>query len=98
MASKETASSRSGSQESGSSHEGTSPKTPWDTLKSFAKERGGSIYRRGIELGNTALRAIGAGVEGLRSNSDNSRHIDLSTPDSEAGRGSVEDGQDEVSN
>ena len=97
MASKETASSRSGSQESGSSHEGTSPKTPWDTLKSFAKERGGSIYRRGIELGNTALRAIGAGVEGLRSNSDNSRHIDLSTPDSEAGRGSVEDGQDEVS-
>jgi hypothetical protein len=97
MASKETASSRSGSQESGSSHEGTSPKTPWDTLKSFVREKGGDIYRRGIKLGGTALRAIGAGVEGLRSNSDNSRHIDLSTPDSEAGRGSVEDGQDEVS-
>lgn len=98
MASKETASSRSGSQESGSSHEGTSPKTPWDTLKGFAKEKGRSIYRYGIELGNTAFRAIGAGVEGLRSKSDDySRRIDLSTPDSGAGRDSVEDGQDKVS-
>lgn len=91
MASKETAPNRSGSQESGSSHEGTSPKTPWDTLKSFVREKGGDIYRRGIELGGTALRAIGAGVENFRSKGDDPRHIELTTPDSEADRNSVED-------
>ena len=97
MASKETTPNRSGSQESGSSHEGTSPKTPWDTLKSFVREKGGKIYRGGRELGGTALSAIGARVEGFRSKGDDSRHIELTTPDSEADRNSVEDDQDEVS-
>lgn len=96
MASKETTPNRSGSQESGSSHEGTSPKTPWDTLKSFA-EKGGDLYRRGIELGGTALSAIGARVEGFRSKRDDSRRIELTTPDSEADRNSVEDDKDKVS-
>lgn len=97
MASKETASNKGRSQESGSSHEGTSPKTPWDTLKSFARERVGDVYRRGIELGGTALRAIGAGVENFRSKGDDSRRIELTTPDSEADRNSVEDDQDQAS-
>ena len=97
MASKETASNKGRSQESGSSHEGTSPKTPWDTLKSFVAERGGDIYRRGIELGGTALSAIGARVEGFRSKRDDSRRIELTTPDSEADRNSVEDDKDKVS-
>jgi|GEM_PF-3861684 hypothetical protein len=100
MASKETASTRSGSQESGSSHEGTSPKTPWDTLKSFVKERGGDIYRGGKKLGSTALSAIGARVEEFRSKGDDPRRIELPTPDSEADRNSVEDDdkdKDEVS-
>ena len=96
MASKETTPNRSGSQESGSSHEGTSPKNPWDTLKSFA-EKGGDLYRRGIELGGTALSAIGARVEGFRSKRDDSRRIELTTPDSEADRNSVEDDKDKVS-
>ena len=97
MASKETTPNRSGSQESGSSHEGTSPKTPWDTLKSFVREKGGKIYRGGRELGGTALSAIGARVEEFRSKGDDSRHIELTTPDSEADRNSVEDDQDRVS-
>ena len=96
MTSKETSPNRSGSQESGSSHEGTSPKNPWDTLKSFA-EKGGDLYRRGIELGGTALSAIGARVEGFRSKRDDSRRIELTTPDSEADRNSVEDDKDKVS-
>ena len=96
MASKETTPNRSGSQESGSSHEGTSPKNPWDTLKSFA-EKGGDLYRRGIELGGTALSAIGARVEGFRSKRGDSRRIELTTPDSEADRNSVEDDKDKVS-
>lgn len=96
MASKETASNKGRSQESGSSHEGISPKTPWDTLKSFA-EKGGDLYRRGIELGGTALSAIGARVEGFRSKRDDSRRIELTTPDSEADRNSVEDDKDKVS-
>ena len=100
MTSKETASTRSGSQESGSSHGGTSPKTPWDTLKSFVKERGGDIYRGGKKLGSTALSAIGARVEEFRSKGDDPRRIELPTPDSEADRNSVEDDdkdKDEVS-
>ena len=92
MTSKETASNKGRSQESG-----TSPKTPWDTLKSFAKEKGGKIYRGGKELGGTALSAIGARVEGFRNKSDNSRHINLATLGSEAGRNSVEDDQDQAS-
>lgn len=92
MASKETASNKGRSQESGTSH-----KTPWDTLKSFAKEKGGKIYRGGRELGGTALSAIGARVEGFRSKGDDSRHTELTTPDSEADRNSVEDDQDQAS-
>mgnify|MGYP000915020394 CR=1 FL=1 len=92
MASKETASNKGRSQESGTSH-----KTPWDTLKSFAKEKGGKIYRGGRELGGTALSAIGARVEGFRSKGDDSRRIELTTPDSEADRNSVEDDQDQAS-
>lgn len=97
MTSKETASNRGRSQESGSSHEGTSPKTPWDTLKSFVKERGGDIYRGGRKLGDIALNAIGARVENFRSKGDDPRHIELPTSDSEADRNSVEDSQDQVS-
>lgn len=95
MTSKETASNKGRSQESGSSHEGTSPKTPWDTLKSFVREKGGKIYRGGRELGGTALSAIGARVEEFRSKGDDSRHIELITPDSEADRNSVEDDEDD---
>lgn len=97
MTSKETTSTRSGSQESGSSHGGTSPRNPWDTLKSFVREKGGKIYRGGRELGGTALSAIGARVEEFRSKGDDSRHIELPTSDSEADRNSVEDDKDEVS-
>lgn len=97
MASKETASNKGRSQESGSSHEGTSPKTPWDTLRSFVRERGGDIYRGGKKLGGTALSAIGARVEGFRSKGDDSRHIELTTPDLEVDRNSVEDDKDKVS-
>ncbi len=62
-----------------------------------AGERISGLASRVGELGSTAFSAIGAKVEGFRSNSDNSRHIDLPTPDSEAGRDSAEDDQDGVS-
>ena len=62
-----------------------------------ARERISGLASRVKKLGSTALSAIGVRVEGPRSKSDNSRRIDLFTPDSEAGRGSVEDDQDRVS-
>ena len=74
-----------------------------------AKESNPGLFRRAGErisgwagkvkenLGDTALGAIGARIKGLRSKGDDSRHIELTTPDSEADRNSVEDDQDEVS-
>lgn len=63
----------------------------------WAGERISGLASRVGELGGTALSAIGARVKDLRSNSDNSRRIDLPTPNPDAGRDSVEDGQDRVS-
>lgn len=74
-----------------------------------AKESNPGIFRRAGErisgwagkvkekLGDTALGAALTGSEASKGGRDNSRHIDLPTPDSEAGRDSAEDDQDRVS-
>jgi len=74
-----------------------------------AKEDNPGFFRRAGEringwagkvkekLGDTALGAALTGSEASKGGRGSSRHIELTTPDSEADRNSVEDDQDEVS-